>query len=102
MINNNIFELIFFKGDVFVSFGFAFLISLMIEWPCQEVLRKILPGKKPPKMKNEKEKNEDFSLSSLSSYSEKNEKMYIESLNTKEGKYNEAFETKDEVYSTKI
>ena len=74
----------------------------MIEWPCQEVLRKILPGKKPPKIKNEKEKNEDFSLSSISSYSEKNEKIYVENLNTKEGKYNEAFETKDEVYSTKI
>ena len=53
-------------------------------------------------MKNEKEKNEDFSLSSISSDSEKNEKVYIENLNTKEGKYNEAFENKDEVYSTKI
>ena len=74
----------------------------MIEWPCQEVLRKILPGKKPPKTKNEKEKNKDFSLSSISSDSEKNEKIHIESFNTKEGKYNEAFETNDEVFSTKI
>ena len=85
-----------------ISFGLGFLIALMIEWPCQEVLRKILPGKKPPKTKDEKEKNEDFSLSSISSDSEKNEKMDIEGFNTKEGKYNEAFETKDEVYSTKI
>ena len=53
-------------------------------------------------MKNEKEKIEDFSFSSISSYSEKNEKIYIESLNKKEGKYNEAFETKDEAFSTKI
>ena len=85
-----------------ISFGLGFLIALMIEWPCQEVLRKILPGKKSPKIKNEKEKIEDFSLSSISSYSEKNEKMYIENLNTKEAKYNEAFETKDESFSTKI
>merc|ERR1719320_518685 len=88
-----------FIGTVIISFGLGFLIALMIEWPCQEVLRKILPGKKPPRMKNEKEKNEDFSLSSISSYSEK---IYIESLNKKEGKYNEAFETKDEAFSTKI
>ena len=74
----------------------------MIEWPCQEVLRKILPGKKPPKTKNEKEKIEDFSLSSISSYSEKNEKVYIENSNLKEGKNNEAFDTKDEAFSTKI
>ena len=85
-----------------ISFGLGFLLALMIEWPCQEVLRKILPGKKPSKTKNEKEKIEDFSLSSISSYSEKNEKMYIASLNTKEGKYNEALETRDESYSTKI
>jgi len=91
-----------FIGHVIISFGLGFLIALMIEWPCQEVLRKILPGKKPPKMKNEKEKIEEFSLSSISSYSEKNEKIYIESLNKKEGKYNEAFETKDEAFSTKI
>ena len=85
-----------------ISFGLGFLLALMIEWPCQEVLRKILPGKKTPKIKNEKEKIEDFSLSSISSYSEKNEKMDIESLNKKEGKYNDAFETKDEAFSTKI
>ena len=53
-------------------------------------------------MKNEKEKNEDFSLSSISSDSEKNAKIYVENLNTKEGKYNEAFDTKDEAFSTKI
>ena len=87
-----------------ISFGLGFLIALMIEWPCQEVLRKILPGKRPKKPKEEKEKSEEFTLSSLSSlqsYQEKDEKKIVESLNEKEGKYNEAFDIRDEV-STKI
>ena len=87
-----------------ISFGLGFLIALMIEWPCQEVLRKILPGKRPQKTKDEKEKNEEFSLSSLSSlpsYKEKDEKKFVENLNVKEGKYNEAFDIHNEV-STKI
>lgn len=83
---SNVWLTYYLLGNVVVSFILAFVAALLVEWPCQEVFKLVLPSAKPVAIKSEQVEEMNMDDQQMNDDSINHERSHAEKCSTVEGK----------------